>query len=169
MTNLQVRYCLDTNVLIEAWNKYYSPRFCKMYWDILNELGFQNKIFIPKAVADEINRSEDELAKWLKSSNIRIIEADAEVTVCLQKIYSSNPSHAFLVDNKKYRSLADPWIIAHAIKENACVVTKEEKITATKENRIKIPNVCENMGVRWIDDFRLIEELNIQFSCVFRV
>ena len=75
------------------------------------------------------------------------------------------PTHKNLVDNTKQRSLADPWIIAHAINENAIVVTKEEKVTAINTNRIKIPNVCENMGVPWINDFDLIERLNIRFSC----
>ncbi len=63
--------------------------------------------------------------------------------------------HENLVDNTKGRSLADPWVIAHAINEKATVVTKEEKVTALNSNRIKIPNVCENMGVRWINDFDL--------------
>ncbi|HTQ67037.1 MAG TPA: DUF4411 family protein, partial [Puia sp.] len=73
--------------------------------------------------------------------------------------------HKYLVDNTKQRSLADPWIVAHALKENACVVTKEEKVTAPNTTRIKIPNVCENMNIRWINDFEFVEELNIQFSC----
>jgi hypothetical protein len=60
--------------------------------------------------------------------------------------------------------LADPWIIAHALKEGAVIVTKEVKET-TNTTRVKIPNVCENMGVPWINDFQLIEALNIQFSC----
>ncbi|MEJ2616515.1 MAG: DUF4411 family protein, partial [Ignavibacteriaceae bacterium] len=57
------------------------------------------------------------------------------------------------------------WVIAHAMKEKATVVTKEEKVTALSSRRIKIPNVCDNMGIRWINDFQLIEELNIKFSC----
>ena len=58
-------------------------------------------------------------------------------------------------------------MIAHAINEKACVVTKEEKVKAINSKRIKIPNVCDNMGVKWINDFQMIEELNIKFSCIF--
>jgi len=54
------------------------------------------------------------------------------------------------------------------MKENATVVTKENKITTSNSNKIKIPNVCENMGVPCIDDFMFIEELNIQFTCNLR-
>lgn len=60
---------------------------------------------------------------------------------------------------------ADPWVITHAINENAVVVTKEEKLTALNSRKVKIPNVCDNMGVRWINDFKIIEDLGIKFSC----
>jgi len=43
-------YCLDANVLIQAWQKYYSPEICPEYWDNLIELGRKGRIFIPNAV-----------------------------------------------------------------------------------------------------------------------
>jgi predicted nucleic acid-binding protein len=122
------KYCLDANVLIQAWQKYYSPKVCTAYWDVLNSFGTQNKIFMPEIVYEEIVRTEDDLSKWLKESDIPIRKIDENVTKCLQGIYSSDPNHKFLVDNTKARSLADPWVIAHAINENAIVVTKEEKV-----------------------------------------
>jgi hypothetical protein len=158
-------YCLDANVLIQAWQKYYSPKFCPTYWDVLNDLGSRGKIFIAEEVFNEITRTEDDLCKWLKASKIPVKGIDVKVTKCLQDIYAKDPTHKTLVDNTKARSIADPWVIAHAISESAVVVTKEEKVTALNSNRIKIPNVCENMGVSWINDFEFISELNIQFSC----
>lgn len=159
------KYCLDANVLIQAWQKYYNPRFCPDYWNILIKLGKQDKIFIPELVYEEITRTEDELSRWLKASKIPIKKITEPVTICLQKIYSANPVHKNLVDNINGRSLADPWVIAHSIFENAIVVTKEEKITALNSKRIRIPNVCDNMDVRWINDFQFIVELDIKFKC----
>jgi len=158
-------YCLDANVLIQAWQKYYSPKFCPDYWDVLNEFGNQGRIFVPEMVYDEITRTEDNLSKWLKESKIPIKKIDEPVTKCLQSIYAKNPTHKYLVDNTKARSLADPWVIAHAINEKATVVTKEEKVTALNSKKIKIPNVCDNLDIRWINDFQLIHELEIQFKC----
>ncbi len=165
MSMIENNYCLDANVLIQSWQKYYSPRLCPDYWNILNDLGKQEIIFIPEVVYEEIIRTEDDLSKWLKNSNIPIRKITGPVTTCLQKIYAHDPAHKNLVDNTKSRSLADPWVIAHAINENAIVVTKEEKITALNSLKIRIPNVCENMGVRWMNDFELLQELNIKFSC----
>lgn len=160
-------YCLDANVLIQAWQKYYAPKFCPGYWDVLNHLGNQGKIFIAEEVYNEITRTEDDLCKWLKEGKIPVKSIDGNVTKCLQDIYAKDPLHRTLVDNTKARSLADPWVIAHAMKEGATVVTKEEKITALNTNRVKIPNVCENMGIIWMNDFDFIAELNIRFACTF--
>ena len=135
-------YCLDANVLIQAWQKYYSPKVCPAYWDVLNSLGIQNRIFMPEIVYEEIVRTEDDLSRWLRASDIPIRKIDENVTKCLQEIYSSDPNHKLLVDNNKARSLADPWVIAHSINENAIVVTKEEKVTALNTKKIKIPNPC---------------------------
>ncbi len=159
-------YCLDANVLIQAWQKYYSPKFCPGYWDVLNKLGSKGRIFIAEEVFNEITRTEDDLCEWIKASKITVRSINSNVTKCLQSIYAKDPSHKTLVDNTRARSLADPWVIAHAINEGATVVTKEEKVTALNSNRIKIPNVCDNMGVAWINDFEFISELNIRFACM---
>ncbi|MCC6550484.1 MAG: DUF4411 family protein [Ignavibacteriaceae bacterium] len=159
------KYCLDANVLIQAWQKYYNPKFCPDYWSILDELGENSRIFIPEQVFEEIVRTEDDLTKWLKKSKIPVAKITLSVTQCLQEIYSTDTRHRLLVDNIRGRSLADPWVIAHAMDEKATVVTKENKETALNSTRIKIPNVCEGMNVRWMDDFQFIEEIQLKFSC----
>jgi hypothetical protein len=165
MSNAAKKYYLDANVLIQAWNFYYSPKFCPSYWDVLNELGSAGRIFVPREVYEEITRTDDELCQWLKQSSIEIKDVDEKVIQCLQAIWATNPIHKTLVDNVKGRSLADPWVIAHAMREGATVVTKEEKVTALNAIRIKIPNVCENMGVGWMNDFGMIGELRLSFTC----
>lgn len=158
-------YCLDANVLIMAWREYYAPDICPDYWKLLSELGRDEVIFLPQMVAEEITRVEDDLSAWLKSSAIPIHQIDGTVTKCLRDIYDADPLHKRLVDSTRQRSLADPWVIAHAMKFNACVVTRENKETAINTPRIKIPNVCEKMGVRCINDFQMVKELDIKFSC----
>ena len=165
MSNLFKRYCLDSNVLIQAWQKYYSLTLCPNYWDTLNDLGNQGIIFISQMVYEEITRTDDDLSKWLKNSKIQTLKIDGRVTECWKNILDANPIHQYLVDNTKQRSLADPWVIAHALNERACVVTKENKDTAVNTKRIKIPNVFENMGISWMNDFQMLKELNIRFEC----
>ena len=165
MSELATIYCLDANVLIQAWQKYYSPLLCPGYWDMLNHLGRQGRVFLPRAIYDEIMKVEDDLASWVKTCSIPIKPYDESVTRCLQQIYSADAAHEYLVDNVKYRSMADPWVIAHALNGKAAVVTKEEKITGANRTKIKIPNVCENMGIRYLTDFEMLAELSVSFTC----
>ena len=164
IVNSQI-YCLDANALIQAWQKYYSPNFCSDYWKVLNEIGVQGRIFLPEEVFQEIAKTDDELSDWLKMSQIPVHKTDGNVINCWKKILDANPKHKYLVDNTKQRSLADPWLISHALNENAIVVAKEEKVMNPNTNRIKIPNVCDNMGISWINDFQFIEDFDIQFTC----
>jgi hypothetical protein len=74
--------------------------------------------------------------------------------------------HKLLVDSAKGRSLADPWVISHALNKNATVVTKENPIISINAKKpVTIPNVCENMGIRCVDDFTFVKELGMKFSC----
>lgn len=161
----EVTYCLDTNFFVEAWNKYYSPSFCAEYWVVLETLAHQRRVFIPQAVYDEIVKVDDDLSKWLKKGIIPRKPYSESVNQSLKEIYAKDERHLRLVDNTKGRSLADPWVIAHAIVEQATVVTKEEPVTDPGSSRIKIPNVCKAMGVRCINDFEFIREMNINFGC----
>ena len=97
----KVIYCIDANILIQAWQKYYSPKICPSYWEVLNELGKKGVIFIPELVYEEIKKGEDDLYEWLKNSNIPIKKIDGAVTRCLKQIYATNSDHKYLVSSVK--------------------------------------------------------------------
>ncbi|MBN1505968.1 MAG: DUF4411 family protein [Sedimentisphaerales bacterium] len=154
-------FCLDTNVFIQAWDKYYAIDFAAPYWDKLDELARSGVIFATEEVKREIWKTDDDLKSWLEPREYFFRPIDAMVIECLQTIYK-NENNRRLVDSSKFRSVADPWVIAHAMAEKAVVVTKENYET-NPTKRIKIPNVCEAMGIESIDDFQLIRRLNLRF------
>jgi predicted nucleic acid-binding protein len=156
----QIIYCLDTNVFIEGWNKYYSMALCPSYWEIIDELGEQGRVFSPIEVRREILQHDDGLADWIRNRSHLFRDISDNVQTTLREIMRDFPR---LVDNTRQRSIADPWVIAHAITENATVVTKEIP-SPVVSRRIKIPDVCNSLGVPWIDDFRFAEELGIHFQ-----
>ena len=150
------KYCLDTNVFIEPWNRYYSPKFTKGYWDILNKLSEKGVIFSPIEVKREIEKVNDELSQWIKNKAF-FQEPNESIQECLKKIMMK---YSRLVDNIKSRSIADPWVIAHAQSENATVVTAEQKAP----RRIKIPDVCAKENIPCIDIHQFVKELKIEFT-----
>lgn len=160
-----VSYILDTNVFIEPWGKYYSPRFCTGYFACLNKLGIKGLIAIPEMVQKEVTKVDDDLAHWLlNKSQIPVLNITESVQKTLRSIYSHDPKHVRLTDTSKSRSMADPWVIAHAIVERATVVSKENKVTSKGSKKVRIPNVCENMGIRCIHDFDFIDEVGIKLE-----
>ncbi|MFC1783083.1 DUF4411 family protein [Planctomycetota bacterium] len=158
-----MKFCLDSNVFIEAWKGYYSLEFFPAYWEKLDQLACDETVFATKEVEKEIIRIDDDLKKWLSDKKYFFREIDGIVQECLLKIYQKDEKHRRLVDSTKQRSVADPWVIAHAMAENAIVVTKEiYEHNPTK--RMKIPNVCEAMGIEWINDFDFIRALGLKFT-----
>ena len=153
------KYCLDTNVFIEAWNKYYSMSLSPRYWDLLDDLAKKGVIFCTQEVKVEIEKVDDKLSQWIKSRNHFFKDITEDVQLHLREVLKFKR----LVDSSKTRSIADPWVIAHAMAENAVVVTKEEP-TPILAKRIKIPDVCKNLNVECINDFQFLNEIGIQFN-----
>ncbi len=156
------KYCLDTNVFIEGWNRYYSMDLSPEYWSILDDLAKQGRIFSPIEVKREIEKTDDGLYKWIKDRPYIFKDIDIEVQKHLRRIMAS---HGRLVDSIKQRSIADPWVIAFAIAENAIVVTKEEP-AGSGSRRIKIPDVCDALNVLCINDFEFAKEVGIRFNAI---
>ena len=153
-------YCLDAGIFIQAWNDYYAPDQCPEYWDILDQLARDGRIFCCEEVKREIEKHDDELCAWLKVRPHFVDEINPEVQHHLRAVLKKFPR---LVDTKKDRSMADPWVVAHAIAKKAVVVTKEMPVGASAKAP-KIPDVCNGFSVRWINDFQLIRELGIRFT-----
>jgi len=153
-------YCLDTNALIEPWNKYYTITRCPEYWGILDQLALDGRIFCTWEVKREIEKTDDALSEWTQARQHMFREETSKANTYLREILARFPR---LIDSSKGRSMADPWVIAHAMADAAIVVTKELPVPRTSE-KIKIPTVCEAFGVEWMDDFAFIDEVGIRFS-----
>lgn len=153
-------YCLDTNIFIEGWTKYWSMDLSPSYWEILDNLALKGLVYSPIEVKTEISVSDDDLADWVKTRPHLFINPTEEIQTNLRRIMAEYPR---LVDDTRQRSLADPWVIATAMSKNAIVVTKEEP-TPPNANRIKIPDVCDEIGVQWMNDFQFAREIGIKFN-----
>lgn len=153
-------YCLDTNVFIEGWNRYYSMDLCPEYWEILDVLAREGRIFSPVEVRREIEKTDDGLTAWVKERPYFFADIDLDVQEHLREIMAN---HGRLVDSIRQRSIADPWVIAFAMSRNAIVVTKETP-GGPASRRIKIPDVCNVLGVPWMNDFEFAREVGIRFS-----
>lgn len=154
------KYCLDANALIEPWNKYYSMKLCPDYWNVLDNLAKEGVIFCTEEVGRELDKIDDELKAWAGARPYLFREITRDVQLKLRNVLASYPR---LVDTIRDRSMADPWVIAHAMAEGAIIVTKEHYTDGSKK-RFRIPDVCEALKVPWMDDHRFAEAVGLKFS-----
>jgi len=156
------KYCLDTNAFVEPWNKYYSIKRCPEYWEILDGLGKKGTVFCPDQVKREIDKVDDALKDWLNSKPYFTRVESESVQRHVREILKIFPH---IISVGANRSMADPWVIAHAIAENAVVVSKEYITNPNQRNsRIKIPDVCHHFKVTCINDIDFIDEIGIKFK-----
>lgn len=154
-------YILDTNVFIEAWNKYYSPDFFPSYWEMILNLSKKRLVYIPEAVYDELQEKDDNLSEWIKNNNFLIEPIDEDIQLKLKIVLSDNFAKLLVNSNKK-RNLADPWVIAHALSKGHYVVTKE--ILTGRPNDPRIPDICNHFNVSFMNDFDLIRDLELKIQ-----
>ena len=161
-----MKYILDSNVLIEAKNEYYRFSFCSGYWDWILGKNDSDTVFIIDKVKSELSRGNDELSEWIKSAPVKLtIKPSPKLTNSLaliaqwvsEKSYSPAAKSVFL-------SSADYFIIAYAHSLGYAVVTRERP-DPNSIRRVKIPDVCLNMGVDYISPFQLLEDEGMKMTC----
>lgn len=163
-------YLLDTNIFIEAQNRYYGFDFCPAFWDCLEDNISKGKIISIKQVYNEINGKdkEDNLNKWSEKINKKTRffmstydkETQKEFSKISQHVMNSNYSQK---EKDVFLGGADPWLIAKAKVLEATVVTQERK-AGLNSKKIKIPNICSDFGVKFIDTFEMLRRLNAKFT-----
>lgn len=154
-------HIIDANVFMQASNSYYAFDIVPRFWSWM-ESRLGNDIFTVAPVKDEILKQSDDLSEWFKSADDPswVLPVDDEETQlqmpvitkhCVDYGYKSNGIAKFL-------SGADPWVIARARRDGWTVVTQEISQPETKK-RVKIPDVCINVGVEQIIVFDLLRKL----------
>lgn len=142
-------YVLDTNSFCVLQN--YYPRRFPSFWEQFNELVASGDVVSTREVWRELEvfNAKSWFKDWLKEHKGSFLVPSEDETEFVARILSV-PHFQTLVGEKqilKGSPVADPWIIACAYVKSGTVVTEESH----KPNAAKIPNVCEQFQVPWID------------------
>lgn len=161
-------YLLDTNIFIDAKNRYYAFDIVPSYWPKLLRAFQAGKVLTIDAVATEIEDDDDDFVAWFKANINRknglvwASKADITVVSCYQAVAQ------LVMDNQQYSdpfkgeflSGADPWLISAAKAGNHIVATNEVMSGPTTK-RVKIPDICQQMSVPYVDIFEMMRKTNI--------
>ncbi len=158
-------FLLDSNIFIEAKNRYYGFDFCPIFWDFIDKEINKNTILTIKEVYNELSNGNDDLTHWIKErkDSAFFISFDDEET---QKEFAQIAQ--YVVDNfsqeeaNKFLSVADPWLIAKAKVLEAVIVTHEVPAPSNTK-KVKIPNICIHFGVDYTNPFNMLRKLGAKF------
>ena len=156
-------YLLDTNVFIEAKNRYYGLDFCPAFWDWLVMQNRAGRVASIENVAEEIRRGDDALTVWAKARDdgFFLRPDDAVVSALIEvsdwatkKRYQQNAVAEFLGN-------ADCWLVAHALALECTVITEEVREKNMK--KIKIPDACDDLGLPCMNTYEMLRQERAMF------
>ena len=155
-------YLLDANVFITAKNTYYPIDRVPEFWEWLIYQGEQGNVKIVQEVYDEIHGGNDDLSLWAKEDEVvNALILDEAVDVDLVRVVTEKGYAADLTDDEVEKVGRDPFLIAYAMVniENRTVVTTEVSSAKKQRANKRVPDVCNNFGVKCGDTFKLTNEL----------
>lgn len=167
----EVIYLLDANTLIDAKRDYFEFDRVPEFWGWLQHHGGKGSVKIPIEIYEEFEETKnadgdrDSLAEWASDTAVRRALLLAEevdrriVSNVISKGYCPDPN-----DQEIEKIGRDPFLIAYALRDpirRVVVTTEVSRPTAQRANR-KVPDVCRVMGVRCINSFQLLRELDFR-------
>ena len=146
MSNGKTPYCLDSNAFIEPWTRRYPIDLFPDYWESLEEMGDSGIVLATEEVLKELEKIDDGLKVWAKARPVIFRALDEPTQENVLTVLAEYPR---LIDSKKNRSMADPFVVAQAMTSESIVVTEE--IAAPGSKSPKIPDVCNHFGIECVD------------------
>jgi len=155
-------YLLDANVLIRAHEDYYPIDRIPQFWDWLHQNATAGNVKIPFEIYNEIAISSGPLGDWIRSPPIKddiVLDESVDPTLVQQVLDGYAPD---LSDSELEEIGQDPFLIAYALANTPLrsVVTKEVSRPSKRRANRKVPDVCDDLGVRWMTDFEFFRVLN---------
>jgi Domain of unknown function (DUF4411) len=149
-----MRYSIDTSAILDGWQRYYPPEVFPGLWERLEDLIDAGDLRASEEVLRELEKRDDDVLAWAHAQVGFSAELSEDVQDQVSNVLASYPK---LIDTRKNRSAADPFVIATALVENCTVVTGE--LPSGSSTRPHIPDVCIGLGVDWC---RLVDLIKLE-------
>ena len=162
MSSSNGKFALDANVFINANNTYYAPDLCAEFWKCLASYG-EKAVFSIDKVYDELARRDDKLSVWSDENKSMFASTRNDQ---MEKKYADMAewikSGQYRVEAlEEFGDAADGWLAAYASVTGATLVT-HEKPAPDSLNRVKLPDVCDEFRIPYVDTFDMLRRLGIR-------
>jgi hypothetical protein len=145
----EIVYSVDTSALIEGRRNYPLQVFPSV-WAAIEGLIVSGRLIAAQLVRDELERKDDEVYKWARAQHGLFVPFDRPQEIEAKLILSV---HGRMVDERKNRNRADPFVIALAKARQCTVVTEEFE---GHSGNLRIPYVCQQYGIDCVNLLELM-------------
>jgi predicted nucleic acid-binding protein len=151
-------YLIDSNIFIEAKNRYYAFDIAPGFWEWLDIAYSAGSIRSIDQVRAELTVGTDPLSDWATARPDFFEEIDAATVAkfpVLSAWASAQPFTPAAITT--FLGEADYFLVAHALAHGHTVVTHELSNPASK-SRVLIPDACLAMGVPYCSPFAMMRD-----------
>lgn len=156
-------YFLDSNVLIDADRDYYPLERVPEFWDWLIHQSERGVISTPTEMYNEVVAGKGALVDWLRGHKETLVLKD-EADPALVRDVVSQGYGPDLTEDEIEKIGNDPFIVAYALarEPHATVVSTEVSRPSAQRGNRRLPDVCDQFGIKCINTFKLVQELNFR-------
>ena len=157
MIHQKPKYAIDTCSFTELRRTYPKDVFPGV-WDKVGELADNGTLISIEDVYEELKIQDDEVLEWADGHFEIFKPLDEPIQIRTREIMEKHPN---LIDLKRRKSGADPFLVAAAMVFSCSVVTQEKP--SGGPHRSKIPDVCRANGIACV---RLLAMLRAEQLCL---
>ena len=156
-------YIFDTNIFIRS--KHEMPMdLWPTFWTKIAGMINSGHVFSNIQVKEEIEKGGDELANWMRN-HVPVgfyIENEADVMVKYGEVINWASANSVYKPEAvaEFAQVADAYLVATAAAKGYTLVTNETA-DPTCRRRVKIPDACNALGVRFCDLNMVLRELGV--------
>jgi len=159
-------YLVDANVLIQAKNQHYAFDIVPAFWDWLKKTHRAGRVFTVQSVYDEVLARNDDLSDWIQAlpSSFSLAPQSTDQASLSTLSGWANSSRRYTQGAvAAFLSAGDYFLVAQAHSLQYIVVTHETASPDSKK-RIKIPEACAALDVKWMTPFKMLRSEGACFS-----
>ncbi len=155
---------------MEAHANFYPVDRIPQFWDWLEAMGGDGLIKMPHEIFLEFEGQNGLHVDWIHQPHIKeaLILDEAADPVLVQKVLEKGYQSAdpMFTDSEFEKCGQDPFLIAYGLADpdNRVVVTREVSKITQRLGNSKVPDACNDCGVKWITDFQLYAKLDFNLS-----
>lgn len=156
-------YIFDTNIFIRSKNEM-PMEVWPTFWRRMAEMINSGQVYSSIKVKAEIDKGNDELTTWIhdNASDSFYCAIDDEVLARYADTQNWAQTNPVFTENarQEFATVADAYLVATAAAKGLTLVTYETSDPYCKR-RVKIPDVCNAIGVRFCDLNIALREMGI--------